>query len=138
MWLPESMGFYYTWILSLYIWGERPFFFLFVSSLCLQGLKWKMSVRHTGHYEIRTKDIPKRGEKMWGSILNHLRNSFCTIPYSMDKLGYLNSGIWKWIIIIWNLSTKLKQKQWYAPGRYTICSSHSWKSIFSLHYNTVL
>lgn len=137
VWLPESMESYYhycTWILHLYIWGKKKDFF-FVSSFSLQEVKWKMSVRHAGHFVIWSKDIPKTGEKMWWSIWEIISALYFT---NMDKLRYLNYDIWEWIIIICNLSTKLKQKQWHAPGRYTICSSHSWKTIFSFHYNTVI
>lgn len=141
MWLPESIGFYchyYTWLLCTS--GKtKLIFFLFVSSLSLLGMKWKMSLRYTGHYVVWNKDIPKRGEK--NVVKHHIAFGKLFLHYPLQvltNLRYLNSDIWKWIIIICNLSTKLKQKKWHIPGRYTMCRSHSWKTIFSLHHNKQL
>lgn len=99
-----------------------------------------MSARHPGHYGTWNKDNPKRGEKKkcGEALYSTCVTGSALYPTNVAKFRYLNSDICKWVIIICNLSTKLKEKQWSTPGGYTICGSHSRKNIFSNHHNTYL
>lgn len=117
--------------------GKKSWFFLFLPCLYREwNGKCHGDVQAIMWSEIRT--FPKQ-EKKWGKASYSIWEIVSALSLTnTDKLRYLNSYIWNWIIIICNLSTKLKQKQWHTPGRYTICRSHSWKTIFSIHHNTQL